>query len=259
MDGWLFLNFLTSAGLMFLGAGAIGAYFLLFKVPEGSGAITRWRPGKVYKPGWNFGLPVGAQLINVQRSITASPLRNYLTPDNGLLGIAVSVTWGYDPSNPTAPSLSQLETMLRDRMNGVLNQWIRARPYPGTLKRALASQAEAEQAIFNKLTTATSEALALRNDPSTAAFGCPAPDLGIIIYEVNITDVQVERRGTDKPDWGDDSYSMPAILHGFINNVANLDELARLHARLLREYPNQVDAIERFYDQERIRIMERKR
>ena len=73
------------------------------------------------------------------------------------------------------------------------------------------------------------------------------------------TDVQVERRGTDKPDWGDDSYSMPAILHGFMNNVANLDELARLHARLLREYPNQVDAIERFYDQERIRIMERKR
>ena len=261
----------TLISILFIGLGVacIAGYFLSFKVPAHCALISRRAKQGRYLAGWNFGLkPSDEFLVSLQKQTRNFPTqRNSIelqTPDDGVLGINVSVTYSPDDSEGNAlltyKTTTHLETALEARVQSALNSWIKRKPLPGTLKRALTMKDDAEEFIRAKLTSTPSNALVIQDEPTIYyQAGYPVNDLGIRIYEVHITDMQGLKNGTGKADWGDGeeaTFNAQNIFKQFHDHADNLSNLRKMKEALLERYPEEIDDIEDIYDQVRISMKE---
>lgn len=243
------------------------SYYSTFKVPAGHALI---QSGKgVLLEGWHFGFaPSDPILVAVGRRIVEIPPGDKLieldTPDDGILGVAITVSYTPDLENHSALKYFQdtagLDKNIEHRVLAALSSWVQQKPLPGTLKRALSMQREAESYILGKLTGTTSNALIVHNDPTIYLDrGYPANDLGIRIHEVNVVSMRPIKNGTGKADWGegdDATFNAQNIFKQFHAHADSLSNLRKLKEALLERYPDESDDIEDIYDQVRISMKE---
>jgi hypothetical protein len=246
--------------------------FFVFKVPEGHALISKKsKQGRFTADGWNFSLslPAADNLVRLQKNTLNLPRNDKFieleTPDDGCVGVKVSITYSPDDSNGNAlltyKSTMDLDKAIAARVQSALNNWIKGKPLPGTARRALTMKDEAENFVRAKITSVpTSEALAVHNDPSLYyQGGYPVNDLGVRVYEVHVTEMQNLERGTGKPDWGDGdemTFNAQNIFKQFHAHADNLSNLRKLKEALLERYPDEQGDIEDIYDQVRISMKE---
>jgi hypothetical protein len=241
-------------------------------VPEGHALISKKsKQGRFTADGWNFSLslPAADNLVRLQKNTLNLPRNDKFieleTPDDGCVGVKVSITYSPDDSNGNAlltyKSTMDLDKAIAARVQSALNNWIKGKPLPGTARRALTMKDEAENFVRAKITSVpTSEALAVHNDPSLYyQGGYPVNDLGVRVYEVHVTEMQNLERGTGKPDWGDGdemTFNAQNIFKQFHAHADNLSNLRKLKEALLERYPDEQGDIEDIYDQVRISMKE---
>jgi hypothetical protein len=259
--------------LLFLGLGiaCFAAYFFSFKVPPHHVLISRRAQQGRYLAGWNFGLkPSDEFLVPLQKQTLTLPTNNNLiqlqTPDDGVLGVAVSITYSPDDSDGNAlltyKTSKDLQRVLEARVQSALSSWIKRKPLPGTLKRALTMKDDAEEFVRAKITSipSSASALAIRDEPTLYyQTGYPVNDLGVRIHEVHITSMQGLKNGTGSADWGDGedaTFNAQYIFKQFHAHADSLSNLRKLKEALLARYPDESDDIEDIYDQVRISMKE---
>jgi len=258
----------TGIGLIVLLIGLICLflYYGTYKVSSGYALVTR--DGKAELDGWHFGLPPrSSRTIQHARKNLDIPGGDRLieleTPDNGVIGAFVAISYSPNLDNPTSltkfDDTTSISTAVTNRVRGALSSWSMGKPVPGTVKRALAMQSDAEIYLIGKL-TGTSNQLVLHDDP-TLYFdsGFPVGDLGIRIHEINITKWTPLRSGSGKADWGDGDhvgFDAQAIFKQFHAHTDSLSNLRKLKEALLEKYPEEIDDIEDIYDQVRISMKE---
>lgn len=241
--------------------------FFSFSIPPGYALVRS--SGRVAKEGTHFGFPPSdPTLIATGRKTVEIPYGGDLlqldTPDDGILGIAVTVSYSLDLDNRSSLKRLQgtagLDKSIEHRALAALSGWIQQKPLPGTLKRALSMQRETENFILGKLTGTSSDALVLHNDPSLYLnSGYPVSDLGIRIHEVNVVAMRPLKNGTGKADWGDGentAFDAQNIFKQFHAHADSLSNLRKLKEALLEHYPEESDDIEDIYDQVRISMKE---
>jgi hypothetical protein len=258
--------------LFFIGLGmaCLVVYFFAFKVPPHHALISRRASQGRYLAGWNLGLTPNSEfLVHLQKRTLTLPTQSndfisLETPDDGVLDVKVSVTYSPDESDGNAlstfKSSTNLETALEARVRSALHSWIKRKPLPGTLKRALTMKDDAEEFVRAKITSTPSTALVVRDEPTLYyQAGYPVNDLGIRVYEVHITDMQCLENGTGKADWGDGedaTFNAQHIFKQFHAHADSLSNLRKLKEALLERYPEESDDIEDIYDQVRISMKE---
>lgn len=259
--------------LMFVGAGlaCLLAHFLTFKVPPHHALISRRANQGRYLAGWNFGLkPSDEFLVPLQKHTLTLPTGNnsiqLQTPDDGVLGVTVSITYSPDDSDGSAlltyKTSTDLQKVLEARVQSALSSWIKRKPLPGTLKRSLTMKDDAEEFVRAKITSipSSASALAIRDEPTLYyQTGYPVNDLGIRIHEVHITSMHGLKNGTGNADWGegeDATFNAQYIFKQFHAHADSLSNLRKLKEALLERYPDESDDIEDIYDQVRISMKE---
>jgi|GEM_PF-3770918 len=174
---------------LLIGLPMVFLYYCFYRVAPGYALVDR--QGRIEKEGWHLGLPPASpQAISTARKsvdITGIELE---TPDDGVLGASITISYSPDLNNPVA--LSNLGTgepltkAIQNRVRGALNNWSMGKPLPGTLKRAVSMQKEAETYLIGRLSE-TSTQLVLHDDPTLyLGDGFPVLDLGIRLHEINI-------------------------------------------------------------------------
>jgi hypothetical protein len=250
-----------------IGAGLLAVYKLCFVIPEGFVAIVPSKKRK-YTEGRHWGIPPKnvtlISLVSKPLAIPKDPMEwiQIETPDDGVLGAKVVIS--YAPNEVDARSLinfsnsSDLEMALDSRVRSALTDWMWQRPKPGTLKRAMASKLDAEQAVMSKLAFLHTDTLALfggiAHDHHYAS-----DDLGVIVREVHLVDMSDLKKGTGKPSWGDDDellFNAEKVRMRFRQTVNNVSDLRLEKAKLIEDFPEEEAYIENLYDEERIRSME---
>jgi hypothetical protein len=264
----------TLISLSFIGLGItfLGGYFLRFKVPNGYIAIKERGKSmnpKILDEGWHFGVkPPVENLIAIERkTIEIPPSSNEFielhTPDDGILGVAVTVSYEPDANNEQTIKHykvnKDIAKALENRVRSALNSWIRQKPLPGTLKRALVMKEEAENFIKAKITNIPSDTLAIMSDPSLYGHGTYSIyELGVRIHEVHIVDVQEVGKGTGKPNWGDDDLSLRGEksakeLEGIGDN---LTLLLKKRDEVIAKNPEHAEELARIYEDKIRKILE---
>lgn len=257
--------------LIAIGLALIVLHFFVFRVPSDVAVITKGN-SRGYSEGWNFGfLPSGTKYVSLKKfelrvpdSASNNGLFSLRAPDGGVLGSALILIWSYDHLNPKANSnihsIDETNSILQSRVQAALNHWIQGKPFPGSAKRALASLADAERTIRERLTGVNTQALANRNEEYLGAdYLSAVNDLAIRIHEINIIKMELLERGTDKPDWGDGDhigFDAQSIFKQFHAHTDNLSNLRKMREQLLEHYPDEADDIEDIYDQVRISMKE---
>jgi hypothetical protein len=255
-----------------LGIACIVSYFLKFKVPTGYVLIKEINPAqlpRVLTEGWHSGVkPPNENLILVERKAIAIPPRSddfieLRTPDDGILGIQVNITYGPDIKNrqiiKNYTLRQNIEKSLESRVRSALNSWIQQKPSPGTLKRAIVRKEEAEEFLKARLTNSNGNALAVIDSSSLYGLGIGSVnELGISIDELHITDMQELEKGTGKPNWGDDDLIFDAdkVRFRLKQKVSSVSELRKEKKALLEEFPDEEDYIETLYEEELIQSKE---
>lgn len=262
--------FIASPLLILVGIGVIVAYGFFYRVPEGHALINKRAEQGRLTDGWHLSLllPSTDNLISLEKKTLNVPYDNFIkleTPDDGCVGVKVSISYSPDASNGNAlliyKSAKDLDKALAARVQSALNTWIKGKPLPGTAKRALTMKDEAENFVRAKITSVpTSEAIAIHNDPALYyQGGYPVNDLGVRVHEVHVTHMQSLEHGTGKPDWGDGDetiFNAQAIFKQFHGSADNLSNLRKLKEALLERYPDEANDIEDMYDQVRISMKE---
>jgi hypothetical protein len=263
--------FCGNAGLFLLLVAAflIVMYFNTYKLKPGYALIKdQSSKGVITETSWSWGRPNDSDILSIDRKTESFPNAGFIelhTPDDGVLGVKISVS--YCPDFLTAESLYifkqtvNLKDQIQNRIRSSLNSWIRQKPLPGTVRRALSMQKEMEDFIMANVTSTPREAaLILHADPmSLRRDGYAVYDLGIKLLEINVIDMQPLQPGTGKPDWGDgepDKFNAQAIFKQFHASTDNLSNLRKLKETLVERYPDETDDIEDIYDQVRISMKE---
>jgi hypothetical protein len=263
--------FCGNAGLFLLLVAAflIVMYFNTYKLKPGYALIKdQSSKGVITETSWSWGRPNDSDILSIDRKTESFPNAGFIelhTPDDGVLGVKISVS--YCPDFLTAESLYifkqtvNLKDQIQNRIRSSLNSWIRQKPLPGTVRRALSMQKEMEDFIMANVTSTPREAaLILHADPmSLRRDGYAVYDLGIKLLEINVIDMQPLQPGTGKPDWGDgepDKFNAQAIFKQFHASTDNLSNLRKLKEALIERYPDETDDIEDIYDQVRISMKE---
>jgi hypothetical protein len=252
--------------IFLLGLPMLITHYSFFKVSPGYTAITK--SGKLLTEGLHFGIKPTATVVANERRTVQIPQDDTLieleTPDDGILGVAVTLSYSPDFENHLAlrhfQDVPQLELLIANRIRSALNTWIKQKPLPGTLKRALSMPDEAEKFIIGKLTAATTAAALVLHDDTTPYLdtGYRIGDLGICLHEVHITEMQSLKRGTGKPDWGDDDLVFDAekVRIKLRGKVSNISDLRKEKKALIAEFPEEEDYIETLYEDELIKSKE---
>lgn len=256
--------------LILLPAGVVCLvlYFSLFRLRTGFALVKNHNPGGVITHNqWLFGKPKDEDIIKIERKSLTIPDHELIelhTPDDGVLGIKVSVSFCPDISNGTSlltyKQSVKVEEHIQNRVRSSLNSWVRQKPLPGTTKRALSMQKEAEHFIMSNIAGTVGDTLVVHKDAMAyRQDGFPVSDLGIRLLDVNIVDMKPLKSGTGKPDWGDDEHVMfnaQEIFKQFSAHADSLSNLRKLKEALLERYPDEADDIEDIYDQVRISMKE---
>jgi len=266
---WIFL--LLAIGLVVTGLVFVALSYVAFKVPEGYALVSRKADDGRHPAGkWTYYLNSPGELVPLKKQTRCLPEKdNYIqlqTPDDGLLGLKVSLTYSPDDRSGEAlqkyyGAISELDRVLEARINSALSSWVKGKPLPGTVKRALTMKDEAETYIRAKLTSlAPTEAIVVHSDPTIYYDGGYAiSDLGVRIHEVHITEMQALGRGTGKADWGDGEevgFNAKKIFAQFEGVAGNLTELRKKRDELIAKMPEEADDIEDLYDQLRLSMKE---
>jgi hypothetical protein len=263
----IFFDMLIPLPIFLIGIGFLIASKIRFAVPIGYVGISLIKPQKTYREGWYWGLPPrDCSLVRIDTKTINIPLSDednfeIETPDNGVLNARVMVI--YSPDDSTSERLiafsgsSNLDDVLSSRVRSALKSWAWQKPFPGTARRAVANKADAEKAIVSKLTGVSMDTLVLFADTESLN-RYSILDLGIVIREVHLVDFREIKRGSNKPDWGDDDLLFDAekVRMRLRQKVSSLSDLREEKARLIVEFPTEEDSIEDLYDEERIRSME---
>lgn len=263
----LAFDLLVCVPIFLFGAGLYLVREIRFKIPPGHIAVIPDK-SKIYTEGWNWGLlPKSTDLIPIASKTFKIPTEKdkwieVETPDEGVLGIEVSLSYMPNANNLRSitnfRNTSDIEKVLDIRVRSALRDWVWQRPKPGTLKRALASKLDAEQAILSKITFLHTDTLARLGD--TASYNrYPINDLGIVIREIHITDMCDLQKGTGKPSWGDDDeiiFDAEKARMRVRQLVNNVSDLRKEHEALLKEFPAEKEHIETLIEEERIRSTE---
>jgi hypothetical protein len=214
--------------------------------------------------GWHLGLlPASQTLVSTERRLVEVCGVEIETPDKGILEASVTVSYTPETNNPLAQrhfaNSETLKKAIDHRVRSGLNKWVMGKQLPGTLKRAMSMQKEAEEYIRERI-VGTSTELALYDDPVLyLESGFPVNDLGIRVYEVNLVTWRPLRDGTGKPDWGDGdhvAFDAQAIFKQFHAHTDSLSGLRKLKEALMERYPEEAEDIEDIYDQVRISMKE---
>ncbi len=248
--------------LLITGLLMFGAYHSFYEVPRGY--VMVYGRDRTDTEGWHLGLlPSSQSLVSTERRLVEVSGIEVETPDEGILKASVTVSYTPEFTNVQAQQHFQnsesLNKVVGHRVRSGLNKWIMGKPLPGTLKKALTMQDQAEQYLRDRV-VGTSTELALLDDPALyLGTGIPVSDLGIRVYEVNLITWQPIADGTGKPDWGDGDhvYFDAALIRKQLHAQAeNLNKLRELKNSLMEAYPEEADGIEDMYDQERMSIKE---
>lgn len=257
--------------LMPAGAILVALSYFLYKVPDGHALIKkRAKDGRLIGGQWTIFLTQPGHLVPLTKETLSFPTKTQhvelLTPDEGILGIKVSVTYSPDSNsgsalNTYAVALTDLPKLLEARTQSALNSWVKSKPLPGTLKRAVTMKDEAENFVRAKLTSISSaDGLIIHNDPMLYYHGgYPVSDLGVCIHEVHITEMQALKRGTGKADWGDGdemAFNAEKVFNQFKGQAGNLSNLRKLKEALIEKYQDEAEDIEDIYDQVRLSMKE---
>lgn len=266
---WILL--ILAIALVVTGLVFVALSYLLFKVPDGYALVNRKADRGRNMPGeWMLYLHSPGDMVPLKKETRELPKQgNFIqlqTPDDGLIGLKVSLTYSPDRDSGEAlkkyyAAILEVDKVLEARINSALSSWIKSKPLPGTLKRALTMKDEAETYIRAKLTSlAPSEALVVHNDPTIYYdFGYSVTDLGVRIHEVHITEMQALKSGTGKADWGDGdevAFNAEKIFSQFKGQAGNLSNLRKLKEALIERYGEEADDIEDIYDQVRLSMKE---
>lgn len=244
-----------------IGSAMLIAYYLSYRVSPGTALITR--QGRVELEGTYFGLPPSsAREIRIAPQVFEISSLEVETPDDGVLGASISVSYTPDITNPSTlgnyQDYQRERPAIESRIRAALTSWAMGKPVPGTLKRAMAMQQEAESYIRHKL--AGNPMPPTENDLSLAIYGgVSMPEIGVRIQEVNIVRWTVVEHGTGKPDWGDGdhtTFDARSIIKQFELHAGSLSELRAVKEKLLKLYEDEADDIEDIYDQVRISMKE---
>jgi hypothetical protein len=255
--------------LLLVGAALIIGYYNTYKLKPGYALIkNQTNEGVITETNWLFGRPNESDILSIDRKTESFPNSGFIelhTPDDGILGVKISIS--YCPDFSTGASLYifkqtvNLKDQIQNRVRSSLNSWIRQKPLPGTVRRALSMQKEMEDFIkANVTSTPKEQALIIHADPMLLRLdGQVVYDLGIRVLEINVIDMQPLQPGTGKPDWGDgepDKFNAQAIFKQFHASTDNLSNLRKLKEALIERYPDGTDDIEDIYDQVRISMKE---
>lgn len=248
--------------LLLIGVAALGAYYLSYRVHTGYALVGR--DGKLKTEGFYIGLPPSAAKdIRIEKRIIDIPGLEIETPDDGVLGASITVTYSPNLDDPRSlayfPNFDKEKPLIISRVQAALTSWAMEKPAPGTLKRAMAMQKEAQSYMRGKLAGSITPAT-VDDDLSLALYtGFPMPDIGVMIHDVNIVRWTALKPGTGKPDWGDGDHTVfdtQAILKQFELHAGSLSELRAVKAKLLERYKEEAEDIEDIYDQVRISMKE---
>ena len=254
---------------LIFGAGSLLAYYFFYRVPQGHALVGK--DSALAQDGWQFSFHRPTSLlVPLSKTTVEIPddrggLMELNTPDSGVLGFSLTVTYSCDPRNP-APLMrlnqfEDLERTVRNRTRSAVEQWIRQKPLPGTLKRAMAMKLEAENFVRARLTNVnTADALVIHADPSDYLDdGYPVFDLGIRIHEVHIVSAKPLKNGTGVADWGDGeemTFNAERVFNQMKGQAGNLSELRKLKEELMEKYQDEADDIDDLYDQIKISMKE---
>lgn len=268
--GWYFTAlsfFLIPAGIV-----SIVLSYVLYRVPSGHVMIReRAKHGRLLGGQWTMmfqhpgRVQVSLSKVTLRFPSASNPME-ISTPDDGVIGVRVSLTYSPDGSHGLALQTFagiavDLEKILEARVLSALHSWATSKPLPGTLKRALSMKDQAEEFVRAKLTSMpVKESLVVHTDPTFYyRTGYPVRDLGICLHEVHIMEMTPLRNGTGRPDWGDGTeglYSAEVIFNQFKSSAHNLSELEQLYNSLVARYPKESEDIRDIYFYFRSRMKE---
>ncbi len=245
-----------------VGSVLLAAYYLCYQVSPGYALVDK--NGSVELEGRYLGLPPASPtIISTARRLVEINGMELETPDDGLLGASITVS--YSPDLKNAQALTQfanpaaIDRAIQNRVRGALNSWSMAKPLPGTIKRAVAMQKEAETYLLGQL-GGTSKYLAPIDDPTLyLGEGIIVTDFGIRIHEINTISWRPLADGTNKPDWGDGdhlAFDARVIFKEFHAHADNLSNLRQLKEALIERYAEEAEDIEDIYDQVRMSMKE---
>jgi hypothetical protein len=263
--------FLLSVVLVVVGLVFIALSYLVFKVPDGYALVDRKADGGRHLPGkWMLYLHTPGDMVPLKKETRELPKNgNFIqlqTPDDGLIGLKVSLTYSPDRSSGEAlqkynAAILEVDKVLEARINSALSSWVKGKPLPGTAKRALTMKDEAENFVRAKITSMpATEAMVVHGDPSVYYdSGYAVFDLGVRIHEIHITEMQELKRGTGKADWGDGdetAFNAEKVFNQFKGQAGNLSNLRKLKDALIDRYREEAEDIEDIYDQVRLSMKE---
>ncbi len=261
--------YFVSFSLIVLGVGFLFAHIFRFKVPEGHALVSKKATQGRFTDGWHFNLslPSADNLIKLEKKTLSFPYDKFIeleTPDDGCVGVKVSITYSPDDSTGNAlvtyKNTQDLDKAIIARVQSALNNWIKGKPLPGTARRALTMKDEAENFVRAKITSvSTTEALAIHNDPLLYYQGGYAVnDLGVRVYEVHVTEMQSLGSGTGKPDWGDDDLAFDADKRRqrIRQKVSSISDFRKDREALIKEFPDEVEYIEKLIEDDTLHSME---
>lgn len=267
--------FLLAVALVVAGLVFIVLSYVLFKVPEGYALVNRKADHGRNLPGdWMLYLHTPGAMVPLKKETRELPKGEQFirlqTPDDGLIGLKVSLTYSPDRASGEAlqkynAAILEVDKVLEARINSALSSWVKGKPLPGTLKRALTMKDEAETFIRAKLTSlAPTEALVVHGDPTIYYDGGYAiSDLGVRLNEVHITEMQALKNGTGKADWGDGEevgFNAEKIFNQFKGQAGNLSNLRKLKEALIEQYRGEGEEvlldIEDIYDRVRLSMID---
>jgi hypothetical protein len=239
--------------------GGIIACGLLFKVPEGYLAL---KGSSIYQPGWNFGLPSGARLMDAAKHTIHLDPQRLTFPDGAALDMTVSITYSPDLTNISSyikngQERGVAESFLTD-VPARLSKWANSRTEgPQTWQKGLESAAhnEAEEILIEEITGTPREGL-VPVEARLMKLGYKADDLGIVVYRVVITDVKPVTGQQPLKDVMRDEKDADTIVSETEIKVKKLRDLEAKRATMKKENPELADDIDRMMDEARSRILE---
>lgn len=256
---WAFVGMVT----VVLGSLVILGYLFVFKVKPGYALISK--DEVIKEERWSFGRPKQEDVIAIRRTTLSFKAFQLRTPDEGALELEISVTYCPDDSSGLSLSIfrqvDSIRQQIEDRIKVASNDWIRQKPFPGTVRRALSMQREMQRFLFANLTEVSpNQALLVRESPEIhRQFGLPIDDLGVRLLDISVVEMRPVQYGTDKPDWGDldvSAYNAQAVFEQLYAHAQNLSNLRALHDVLKKQFPEEQQDIEDIYDSIRISMKE---
>jgi hypothetical protein len=235
---------------------------LLYKIPVEYMQIV----GNERRSGWQFGYlgfnidipPKIDNAVNFSTKVYDTGELQIPTPDDGILGVTASVVYMPDSRNIFKfANHTNVEKVLQDRVRREVHNWVNQQGVIGTLKKALIQQDSCEETVRAKLLSTPKEIAAIAHLDATYALtkGTPVAELGILIQEVNITQMRPLQQGTGQADYGDEP-ARPAeqLMQGLFHKAQDLSQMRQLRDQLLARYPEELEEIEDLYDDARMRI-----